>query len=50
MPPSDIEDVNTDIKRIVIKESTTFYSKSNGFTEICNQEIRELILADNIKH
>lgn len=49
-PASEIEDVNTDIKRIVIKESTTFYSKSNGFKEIRNQDIRELIVEDAIKH
>ena len=41
-PPSSINNITEDIIRVVIVESTTFYSEHIGFKEIRNQEIHHL--------
>ncbi|MFD1162108.1 hypothetical protein [Hwangdonia seohaensis] len=46
-PPSKIQDVKEKITRVVIVESTTFYSKKTGFREIRNQELKYLTIPNN---
>lgn len=50
-PPSSICLVEQDIEKIIIVESTTFYSKKEGFKEIRKQELKELnVLKNTTKH
>uniref|UniRef100_UPI00261AB62B hypothetical protein n=1 Tax=uncultured Algibacter sp. TaxID=298659 RepID=UPI00261AB62B len=50
-PPSKINAVKQNITRVIIVESTTFYSKKTGFKEIRNQELKYLTIPNNyFKH
>lgn len=44
---SNIKVLNQQVKRIIIVESTTFYSKKTGFTEIRNEELKHLTIPNN---
>jgi hypothetical protein len=41
-PSSSINNISENIVRVVVVESTTFYSALTGFKEIRNQEIHQL--------
>lgn len=44
---SKIKPLNQKIEHVIIVESTTFYSKKTGFTEIRNEELNDLTIPNN---